>query len=336
MAESEAGKMMDHILHANHASDVDRMREAMGTAPDTNVELITPIFEGVKGIKVELYDACVNPYKAMFNMVVSTWGKHINKWPEVSPENRFAVIKALLEFKALPSAMEHPVFCFGIERCSRSAFDQLARARLGVCFSSQGWRDNDHSDVGFRIPQQIFDDTKSRAELVEALNHCKQVYHNLVNKGQANWQDARAALPISACHMFSMSINYLALRNLCNKRLKFCEQADTVAVAWLMRKRVLEAFPLLGSYLRPSCDGRGVCEYHQSYSMSEAFGCLFKACGRNPEQGGQDEYATFNNSCTDAKTLSEQLGIKIPGPKEDLPPKSWEDLKESDRDLLCS
>jgi len=335
MAESDGSKLMDDILHKGRAIDVDRMREAMGTAPDTNVELITPIFEGVKGIKVELYDACVNPYKAMFNMATSTWGKHIDKWPDVSPENRFAVVKALLEFKALPSAMEHPVFCFGVERCSRSAFDQIARARIGVVFSSMGWRDNDHSDIGFRIPQAIYD-SEHLPNVIEALEHCKSIYHELVKSGQANWQDARAVIPISAIHRFSMSINYLALRNFCNKRLKFCEQADTVAVAWLMRKRVLEAFPLLGSYLRPSCDGRGVCEYHQSYSMSEAFGCLFKACGRNPEQGGQDEYATFNNSCTDAKTLSEQLGIKIPGPKEDLPPKSWEDLKESDRDLLCS
>ena len=702
-------------IHPDRDQEINEIRKAMGTSPDTNVELATPIFEGVKGIKVELYDACVNPYKAMFNMAVSTWSKHINKWPDVSPENRFKVIKALLEFKALPSAMEHPVFCFGIERCSRSAFDQIARARLGVCFSSQGWRDNDHSDIGFRIPQQIYDNQESREAVIDTFIHCKKVYHDMVTKGMANWQDARSTIPISACHMFSMSINYLALRNFCNKRLKFCvlpetlvptitgvkqiksiekgdlvyshdgkfhrvsekieldyngdlysfkisgffnrdikvtsehkllavkrskvdslynskrwhkvvdldkfdsnvewvradelekgdflaypiceeeetvndidiseywiepnivrknsrehvpltrikldydfgrlvgyyiaeghfsngkgnsqigfsfgkteaedrrkneviqlanklglqainrgkslttsrivvfsrqlgnwlsnifgigavnkklpgwifkankefkkgmftawiegdgispgygttssqvlvyqmkdiamqlgfavginyrpvkgeqfimgrkikaphnkfqlcghiedsksnkgkrywlskkygyytirevskilisgkvssmeiegsssygilglmghncEQADTVAVAWLMRKRVLETFPLLGSYLRPSCDARGVCEYHQSYSLSEAFGCLFQSCGRNVDKDS-DGYATFNNACTDAKTLSEQLGIKIPGNREDLPPQCWEELKESDRELLC-
>lgn len=315
-------------------SQIDELRKAMGTMPDTQVPLRTPLFRGVEGIKVELYDANVNPYKGMFNMVTSTWGKKIDKWPDVSPENRFKVIKAVLEFKALPGAMEHPTFCFGIERCSRSAFDQIARARIGAVFASQGWRDNDHSDIGFRIPEAIWEG-KDLAEVVNALDTCKKVYHELVQTGQANWQDARSILPISACHMFSISINYLALRNFCNKRLKFCEQADTVAVAWLMRKRVLEAFPLLGSYLRPSCDGRGICEYHQSYSLSEAFGCLFKSCGRNLDKDS-DGYATFNNSCTDAETMAKQLGIKIPGPKEDLPPQRWEDLAESDRDLLCS
>lgn len=629
-------------MDIDRITDIDEMRRAMGTMPDAQVPLITPLYEGVCGIKVELYDANTNPYKAMFNMATSTWGKQINKWPEVSPENRFRVIKALLEFKALPSAMEHPTFCFGIERCSRSAFDQIARARIGAVFAclysgehlvetdkgkkklkdiqigdlvlthlgryrpvtqifhdygteryeisfrgygrkvtttaehpflmqsngvlnwrkaselkcgdevvvlsggtceicgkllpmkntasqkmrerfcsqscqrkwwmtteeaaninawfkkiqdpnrmtkpesivagllrylkqhpqygyrvqtldghfcfidfafpeskigvevhgfknshiqgketlfdqeknaqrirrlseigwkiieidaseleehidevllrleeklqaccllqndehqfkfttvkvksiehrygarrmhynievaednsyiasgfvmhnSQGWRDNDHSDVGFRIPQGIYD-SELRDEVVDALEHCKVVYHKLVESGQANWQDARAILPISACHMFSMSINYMALRNFCNKRLKFCEQADTVAVAWLMRQRVKEAFPLLGSYLRPACDNRGACEYHQSYSMSEMFGCLFKSCGRNPDKES-DGYSTFNSSCTDAKELARQLGIKIPGPKEDLPPQSWEALAESDRDLLCS
>ena len=321
-------------IHPDRDQEINEIRKAMGTSPDIAVPMETELFEGVRGIKVELYDTCVNPYKAMFNLVTSTWGKHIDKWPDVSPENRFKVIKALLEFKALPSAMEHPVFCFGVERCSRSAFDQIARARLGVVFSSMGWRDNDHSDIGFRIPQEIFQDSESLAEVQEALEHCKQVYHNLVKKGKANWQDARAIIPISAIHRFSMSINYLSLRNFCNKRLKFCEQADTVAVAWLMRKRVLEAFPLLGSYLRPSCDARGVCEYHQSYSLSEAFGCLFQSCGRNVDKDS-DGYATFNNACTDAKTLSEQLGIKIPGNREDLPPQCWEELKDSDRELLC-
>jgi len=477
-------------VNPDRDQEINEIRKAMGTSPDIAVPLQTVLYEGVREIKVELYDACVNPYKAMFNMATSTWGKHIDKWPEVSPENRYKVVKALLEFKALPSAMEHPVFCFGVERCSRSAFDQIARARLGVVFSclysgehlietnkgkkklrdvkvgdkvlthlgrfrqvvntfraygeeryevnfrgygrkvtstaehpflvqrgelqywskaselkvgdkvvvlsggtceicgkalpvkntksqqhkikfttvevksierrigkrrmhynlevaednsyiasgivmhnSMGWRDNDHSDIGFRIPQQVYE-SELFPEVREALEHCKSVYHQLVKKGQANWQDARALIPISAIHRFSMSINYLALRNFCNKRLKFCEQADTVAVAWLMRKRVLEAFPLLGSYLRPSCDARGVCEYHQSYSLSEAFGCLFQSCGRNVDKDS-DGYATFNNACTDAKTLSEQLGIKIPGNREDLPPQCWEELKESDRELLC-
>ena len=39
----------------------------------------------------------------------------------------------------------------------------------------------------------------------------------------------------------------MALQNFMSKRLMFNEQADTVATAWLMRKRVQKKFPLLAS-----------------------------------------------------------------------------------------
>jgi len=64
--------------------------------------------------------------------------------------------------------------------------------------------------------------------------------------------------------------------------------------------------------------------------MSEAFGCLFKECGRNPCKAA-DNYATFNKSCSDKKVIERQLDIKIPEAKEDLPLNSLEDLSTSDR-----
>ena len=311
--------------------DINELRQLMGTNPKEKTGLKTEFYEGVRGIKVELYDYPVDPYKALFNMATSTWGTKIDKWPQAKPEARFLVVKAVLDFKSLPNAMEAPSFTFGIEQCSRSAFDQIARARIGAVFSSMGWRDNDHSDIGFRVPQSIWDDPASLRDFKITCATAKANYHELVSKGQTNWQDARAHLPISACHSFSMAMNYMSLRNFCNKRLKFCEQADTVAVAWLVRERVKEAYPLLGSYLRPNCDWRGVCEYHQEYSMSEAFGCLFKECGRN-KCLATDNYATFNKSCSDKEIIAKQLGIFIPNAKEDLPPKEYNELWKKDKE----
>jgi hypothetical protein len=98
-------------------------------------------------------------------------------------------------------------------------------------------------------------------------------------------------------------------------------------VAWLLRDRLLkwDAFPLLGMYLRPGCDFSRACGYHKAHTMSEAFGCLFKSCGRNPVKsapGKPDldyEVADFNESCSDRATISSQLGIKIPEAGEDRP-----------------
>ena len=312
---------------------INELREIMGTRPKEKTLLKTEFSEGVNGIIVELYDYPTNPYKAMFNMATSTWGNKIDKWSKASLEAKFMVVKAVLDFKSLPNAMETFSFTFGIENCSRSAFDQIARARIGAVFGSMGWRDNDHSDIGFRVPQSIWNDEDRLSEFKETCLVSKKNYHSLVNKGQSSWQDARAHLPISAFHNFSMAMNYMALRNFCNKRLKFCEQADTVAVAWLVRERVKEKFPLLGSYLRPSCDWKKVCEYHQEYAMSEAFGCLFKECGRN-KCLATDNYATFNLSCSDKDIIARQLDIVIPDCKEDLPIEKFNGLSDKDLELF--
>jgi hypothetical protein len=110
--------------------------------------------------------------------------------------------------------------------------------------------------------------------------------------------------------------------------MTFSEAEDVVAVAWLLRERLLDerdGYPLLARWLRPRCDFAGACGYHRAHTFSEAFGCLFKSCGRNPVRsapGNPDldyDYADFNESCSDAATISAQAGIVIPGPRHDMP-----------------
>jgi thymidylate synthase ThyX len=310
--------------------DISKLREIMKTNPKEKTPLKTKYYPGVKGVNVELFDHPVNPYKPIFNMATSTWGTKTNKWPDATPEARFWVVKAVLDFRSLPNAMESISFTFGVEGPSRSSFDQVARARIGAVVGSMGWRDNDHSDIGFRVPQEVYENPEAFSRFMKSTGAAKENYHWLVNQGQASWQDARAYLPISACHSYTIAFNYMALRGFMNKRLKFCEQADTVATAWLMRERIKEKFPLLASYFRPSCDGRKSCEYHQEYEMSEAFGCLFKECGRNPCKA-TDNYATFNKSCTDRNLLEEQLEILIPMSGESLPVSEYVKLSDSDK-----
>jgi thymidylate synthase ThyX len=315
------------------SEEIEKLRTVMGTNPKEKTPLITKFYEGVRGIKVELYDRPMNPYRAIFNMATATWGTEMNKWSKTTPEARYWVVKAVLEFRSLPNAMETSSFTFGVEGASRSSFDQVARARIGVVIGSMGWRDNDHSDIGFRVPQEIWNDKLACERFQRSCEEAKFNYHWLVSQGQASWQDARAFLPISACHSYTIAFNYMALRNFANKRQKFCEQSDTVATAWLIRERVKEVFPLLGSYLRPGCDNSHSCGYHSEYEMSEAFGCLFKECGRNPCKA-TDNYATFNKSCSDKRVIADQLGILIPNANEYLPPKSYEELSDIDKDYF--
>lgn len=315
---------------------IDSLREVMGTRPQDNPPLETKYYRGVEGIKVTLIDHSVNPYKAMVTFATETWGNVFDseKWERLTPEARFEVVSAVLQRKALPLALEVPSFTFEVSGCSRSAFDQIARARVGVTFSSMGWRDNNHKNVGFRVPERVYDEPEKLEKFKEGIEKSKEIYAWMVDEGQENWQDARASLPISALHRFGMSMNYAALSSMCGKRLMFCEQADTVAVAWLVRRRVEEKFPLLASYLRPSCDWAKRCTYHEANELSEAFGCLFKGCGRWPE--ADDGYATFNYACSDIDSMSEQLDFKLTGPTEGYPPKTWDELSDLDKALFTA
>jgi len=311
---------------------IKELRETMGTGSNRPGDLKTEFVHGVEGITVDLVDWPVNPYKAMFIMATTCWGKSVNKWAGTTPENRYNVIKAVLEGQALPLALEAPQFTFVIEGPSRSAFDQIARLRIGAVFSAKGMRDNDWSDAAIRIPSGL-PNPDYNTFLV-----AKEAYHEALGKeGRATWQAARAYLPMSVVYGWSMSINYRALKGFCANRMKFCEQEDTCATAWLMAIAVWRKFPLLGSYLMPGCDATGECQYMRSYGLSNMFGCLFKPCGRHDSLVAEkqiEDVCEFNTACTDKRILEKQLGIAIPGTCREWLPSCYTDLSYKDRELI--
>lgn len=344
----------------NRKEQINDLRRVMGTLPDQAPELETEFLRGVEGIEVELVDYNVNPYKAMYVLSTTCWGKKVNKWEETSPENRFLVVKAVLEGQALPLALEAPNFTFAIEGISRAGFDQMARTRIGAVFSARGMRDNNWKDASMRIPTALwptskdielakeYDDgnsidskkalkaftkIKNFENVRKSMLMSKQTYSDIVDIGEASWQAARTVLPLYTVYSYSATYNYQSLRGVCRNRMKFCEMECVVAVAWLMAKSVSEKFPLMGSYLRPGCDFAGKCQYHNAYSLSEMFGCLFASCGRNKDESPYD-YAEFNETCSNYKDLEEQLNIHITKPNEWPVFNSFEDLSEADKKLF--
>lgn len=313
---------------------IDDLRRAMLTLPQDRPPKQTTFYRGVENIIVRLVDWPVNPYKAIFTITTATWGNvwQLGKWRACSPDARFYVVLACLSGKSLPNGMEAPSFTFEIAGLSRSAYDQIARLRLGAVIGSMGIRDNNHSDIDYRIPEGVWRQEPAREAMIVQLLAAKDAYVDALERGQAHWQDARAVMPMSACHRFALAINYAALRGFMGKRLMACEQADTVATAWLMRERIHERWPLLAAFLRPSCDGVRRCTYHDDSTLSEAFGCLFRGCGRWPE--ATDEYATFNESCSDYATMAQQAGFTyFPGDVK-LVPDQYEQLAPQDKLLF--
>jgi len=309
-------------------NEIENLRRVMGTLPDQAPENKTSFYIGVTGMKntITMIDRPHNPYKAMFTMATSCWGKKINKWPDTTPQARFMVVLAVLKKQALPLAYEAPSFTFACEKIPRWSFDQIARARLGIVFSSQGTRDNCHKDAGFFVHDEIAENPELFEAFKAAALQCKDVYAKIVDQGKGSWQSARSIFPISNTHAFSFAANFAAIQSLCSSRMKFCEADATVAFAWLLQKEIEKVFPLLANYCRPGCDFSNKCQYNNAYGMSNIFGCLFAPCGRH--QGTFSEYAEFNKSCTDKKKLEEQLDIHIKDTNE------WIEFGENDYEKL--
>jgi thymidylate synthase ThyX len=209
----------------------------------------------------------------------------------------------------------------------------MARTRVGAVFSAKGMRDNNWKDCGVRIPTALWNNKEYIGRVMDEMLEVKKLYADIVDSGKGSWQAARTILPLYVVYGYSATYNYNTLRGVCANRMKFCEMEDTVAIAWLMAQEVSKVFPLLGSYLRPGCDYAGKCTYHQSYAMSEMFGCLFKECGRNKCENS-DGYAEFNETCTNYKDLEEQLKMHITRPNEWKTNSKFEDLSPRDKYLF--
>ncbi len=319
------------------SKEVNELRAQMGTLPELNMENMGTKFHcGVEGITTELIDCPVNPYKTIFEVSVATWGDetYATKWPLVSPENRFKVVKAALSGQTLPQAVEPVLFSFIVRGASRSSFDQHARQRLATFFS-QGVRDNSRLDAGFRVPAELDPenggDRELYHEILDYVHQYKKLYQKIIKQGWGSFQAARCLMPMGMTHNYKFAVNLGALKGYMAQRLQACEQSDTVQVAISIWNQVNKKFPLIASHLKPGCDCAKKCTYHQASTLSELFSALFAGCGRWPDPV---PYATFNKSCSSYEQMYEESGETIHSPTEWKEYNKFEDLPSSDKQLF--
>jgi len=307
---------------------IDTLREILGTKPKDIKDSPLPRFvRGGEEISVKMIspNPLPNYYAGMFVMAVSTWGgpqdSGVDKWNRCTPDQRRMIVQAILERKTIPGARELPSFMFEITGASRSAFDQIARGRVGYTFASMGVRDNSHEDAPIIVPPHIYDDEENMMVFEDAILRMNQAYRMLLIDGEKSFQDARAVLPMSMMHRFCMNINYQALSSFMATRLMFEEQYDTVAVAYKMKQELGKHYAMLSAPLQGTCDAVGRCVYHNS----ELFSGLFKGCERyGPDEG---YYTTFNEASADSKDIELLLGEPLPKPGASIP---WDEAFEKD------
>ncbi len=305
----------------------DGLRAILGTKPKGLTDSLPRMVRGGAEIDVDMVSPypLTNFYMGMFVMAVATWGDHkesgMDKWNRCTPDQRRMVVQSILERKTIPGSRELPTFMFEVTGASRSAFDHIARGRVGYTFASMGVRDNSHEGAPIVVPPNVYDNQAMFEKFRDAIYETNFAYRMVLREGEASFQDARALLPMSMMHRFCININYQALSGLMAQRLMFEEQYDTVAIAYKMRQELGRNYAMLAAPLRSACDLAGRCVYHNS----ELFSGLFKGCERyGPDE---DHYTTFNESSANPKDIEMWLGEKLEYPGE---PIHWDSAYEQD------
>lgn len=290
-----------------------------------NSRLQTNIYT-IADMRVKLTDWMHNPYKTIVNMAMKTWNNTSNKWSILSPEARFIVVKDVLDNKALPLALEHPTFSFSVDTISRAAFDQIARARIGIVFSSKGQKDDYLDDIGFILPTKFI---RRDYGIVDAIRSIKQLYHELQHKDVPNWA-RRCVLPMYSEHSFIFSCNFMALKNLLAKRLETTEMEDVVAFAILTRAAVKAEFPLLANYLRPASDFAKRDLTTAFNGFSDIVSVPHSSDNRHKGFDSDKYPPIFNEPCTDIELVQSLIHCTLPKPNEWIE-FTWDTLKCIDK-----
>ena len=287
---------------------LDGYREELGTTAHRDAEPTTHFLRGAERTEVELISGPENPYRDMFVHAGQTWGtpyeSKMTEWERATTEQRMERVFHTLTRQNLPLALELPDFYFEVRGASRIAFDQIARMRIGVTFSSEGTRDNDVADIPVMVPPRIYDDEALSRTFGSAVTQAKRSYADLVSAG-VPWADARHLIPQGIIHRFAIDINYAALSTFLGKRMRFCMDFATVAVAWKMYEEVKKKYAVLAVPLRPECDYAQKCTYRAEGRAGEAYSNLFKGCGRWPDP---NPVAEWDVSSTDQKDIVAWIG----------------------------
>ena len=180
-------------------------------------------------------------------------------------------------------------------------YDQHSRARVGVKFMSYEVDEEPRYVMYTKLYDKLIADKAFMAKTVDTLLSLE------VKRNKAKFQ--------TDYNLMSRSCQYFVIQDISSlmgqmeRRLQFCEESFITGLHWLLRDKLIKLGIHQANLFLPGCDAVKRCTYSQSDYLSQAFGCLFSGCGRWKDTS---QYASFNQSCTDAIELEKQLKIEIP------------------------
>jgi hypothetical protein len=187
-------------------------------------------------------------------------------------------------------------------------FDQHSRARVGVKFIDYQVSEKPEYVLYTKVYDKINSDREFRIEVFKTLEELEKI------RQQETQINTAYNLMTRNCS-YKVEQTFSALKGQMMRRLKFCEEEFIVGLHWLLRHKMINLGIEEAKSFLPGCDLIQKCDYSSADYLSNMFGCLFKGCGRWPDES---KYASFNESCTTVSELESQLRIIIPKSKYEL------------------
>jgi len=180
--------------------------------------------------------------------------KHLD--PEKWPEDKVKKWIDILIVRGYHSPLEHSVYTFYIEGCSRVCSHQLVRHRIASYTQySQRWKKTMENYV---LPPTVTRNEKLREMFIKTVEEAFKVYNELIEEGVPP-EDARYILPQAVTTKIIVTMNARELLHVFSLRTCVRAQWEIRYVAWKMLYEVLKVHPLIFTHAGPTCLQTGKC-----------------------------------------------------------------------------
>lgn len=255
------------------------------------------INKGFENIKVNITKIEKEPFKVLWDWYKQTWIQYQNMDYDRFNKKVFDKCVDVLNFRALPTAMENIGIQFEIKNLSRVALAQITRGRVGWVYNVESQMPQ-HMKHNVTIPLNIHESNfKDRAE--KLILDSQKLYNDMYVDGIPP-QDCRFLTMHGQTTNMICGTNYLALRNFFSRRacngltdeLNYVCRLLLLEIKKLIKTKAINTeWELMLPFLDSMCAKTKSCK-----NFDKVFGC----CGRYGNRSTNSDYK-FDKSAIKAE-----------------------------------
>ena len=181
---------------------------------------------------------------------------------DLNSDKGFDLVSLAINNGVNPTILESLSFTFEIHNVSLASTHQLVRHRLAG-FSQMSTRAMNIKDIGYRIPQKIYDDEGLRKDFLDQIYKCRKMYLRFLEKG-ISYQSARYIIPQALATSIWMTANYRVWQMFVSQRLCYNVMWETRFIAEQIKMHITKWNKMFGDGLRKPCEIYDKCGYNHN------------------------------------------------------------------------